>query len=97
MYEDDRVDAGIDMDGTKGHMPDNPLPVAQHGLDRPFMLMNSGCNKESEVDSHDRDGLSIVLAAFLRLEAFMIIINIIYGYCYCFCHNSPRTSTEKTV
>lgn len=52
MYEDDRVDAGIDMDGTMGHMPDNPLPVAQHGLDRPFMLMNSGYNKEGEVDSH---------------------------------------------
>lgn len=52
MYEDDRFDAGIDMDGTMGHMPDNPLPVAQHGLDRPFMLMNSGYNKEGEVDSH---------------------------------------------
>lgn len=52
MYEDDRVDAGIDMDGTMGYMPDYPLPVAKYGLNRPFMLMNSGYNKEGEVDSH---------------------------------------------
>ncbi|WP_228441229.1 FtsX-like permease family protein [Novibacillus thermophilus] len=52
MYEDDRIDAGINMDGTMGHMPDNPLPVAEHGLDRPFMLMNSGYNDEGEIDSH---------------------------------------------
>ncbi|WDH80498.1 FtsX-like permease family protein [Paenibacillus urinalis] len=52
MYEDDRFDAGIDMDGTLGHMPNHPLPVAQHGLDRPFMLLNSGINDEGKVDSH---------------------------------------------
>ncbi|MCP1123753.1 FtsX-like permease family protein [Bacillus sp. 3103sda1] len=52
MYEDNRVDAGIDMDGTIGYMPDDPLPVAQYGLDRPFMLMNSGYNDKDEVDSH---------------------------------------------
>ncbi len=52
MYEDERIDAGIDMDGTMGHMPNHPLPVAQHGLDRPFMLLNSGFNDEGEVDSH---------------------------------------------
>ena len=52
MYEDQRIDAGIDMDGTMGFMPDHPLPVAQHGLDRPFMLMNAGYNDDGEVDSH---------------------------------------------
>ncbi|MBZ2174327.1 FtsX-like permease family protein [Schnuerera sp. xch1] len=52
MYEDDRVDAGIDMDGTMGYMPDYPLPVAKYGLNRPFMLMNAGYNDDGEVDSH---------------------------------------------
>ncbi|WP_029192855.1 FtsX-like permease family protein [Paenibacillus harenae] len=52
MYEDDRFDAGIDMDGTMGHMPDHPLPVAEHGLDRPFMLMESGYADENDLDSH---------------------------------------------
>ncbi len=52
MYEDERVDAGIDMDGTMGYMPDYPLNVAKYGLDRPFMLMNAGYNDEGEVDSH---------------------------------------------
>jgi len=52
MYEDERFDAGIDMDGTMGHMPDNPLPVATNGLERPFMLMNSGTNSDGDVDSH---------------------------------------------
>src|SRR5690554_1441588 len=52
MYEDERVGAGIDMDGTMGYMPDYPLDVAKYGLNRPFMLMNSGYNKEGEVDSH---------------------------------------------
>jgi ABC-type antimicrobial peptide transport system permease subunit len=52
MYEEERVDAGIDLDGTMGYMPDYPLPVAKYGLSRPFMLMNSGYNKKDEVDSH---------------------------------------------
>ncbi|UVI30034.1 FtsX-like permease family protein [Paenibacillus spongiae] len=52
MYVDDRVAAGIDMDGTMGFMPDYPLPVAQHGLDRPFLLMEAGYNSDGEVDSH---------------------------------------------
>ena len=52
MYEDARIDAGIDMDGTMGYMPDHPLPVAVNGLGRPFMLMHSGYNDEGEADSH---------------------------------------------
>ncbi|WP_309123138.1 FtsX-like permease family protein [Paenibacillus sp.] len=52
MYEDDRIDAGIDMDGTMGYLPDHLLPVARQGLDRPFLLMNAGSNDEGEVDSH---------------------------------------------
>lgn len=52
MYEDHRIDAGIDMDGTMGYMPDYPLPVAQNGLKRPFMLMHAGYTKDGKVDSH---------------------------------------------
>lgn len=53
MYEDDRVDAGIDMDGSLGYLPDHLLPVAQQGLNRPFMLMNAGYYKNgNEPDSH---------------------------------------------
>ncbi len=52
MHEDARIDAGIDMDGSMGYLPDHLLPVALEGLDRPFMLMNSGYNDEGEVDSH---------------------------------------------
>ncbi|GGD81064.1 alpha/beta hydrolase [Paenibacillus nasutitermitis] len=52
MYEDDRFDVGIDMDGTLGYMPDHPLPVAEHGLDLPFMLMESGYTSDDELDSH---------------------------------------------
>jgi predicted dienelactone hydrolase len=52
MYEDRRLDAGIDMDGTMGHMPDHPLPVAQNGLKSPFMLMHVGYTKNNKIDSH---------------------------------------------
>jgi ABC-type antimicrobial peptide transport system permease subunit len=52
MYEDRRLDAGIDMDGTMGHMPDHLLPVAQNGLKSPFMLMHVGYTKDGKVDSH---------------------------------------------
>lgn len=52
MYEDRRLDAGIDMDGTMGHMPDHPLPVAQNGLKSPFMLMHVGYTKDNKIDSH---------------------------------------------
>jgi hypothetical protein len=43
MYEDGRIVAGVDMDGTLefNREPNgtNLSPVAMHGLDRPFMLM----------------------------------------------------------
>lgn len=52
MYEDERIDAGISMDSTFGFLPDHLLPVAEHGLDRPFMLMNAGYNDDGEADSH---------------------------------------------
>ncbi|MCO6004508.1 lipase [Actinoallomurus purpureus] len=45
MYEDSRIRAGVDMDGTLGFGDDpahlEPSPVAAHGLDRPFLLMGS--------------------------------------------------------
>ncbi|GAA4621247.1 lipase [Actinoallomurus vinaceus] len=45
MYEDSRIRAGVDLDGTLG-FGDDPAhpelaPVAEHGLDRPFLLMGS--------------------------------------------------------
>lgn len=52
MYEDQRIDSGINMDGTLGYMPDHPLSVVQAGLERPFMLMEAGFNQAGEVDSH---------------------------------------------
>ncbi|MGW7271280.1 alpha/beta hydrolase family protein [Streptomyces sp. NPDC054864] len=43
MYEDGRVKAGMNMDGTLEHNPEpngtNLLPVARHGLAGPFLLM----------------------------------------------------------
>ncbi|MEU7577944.1 hydrolase [Streptomyces sp. NPDC041068] len=43
MYEDRRVKAGVDLDGTLEFNPEpngtNLMPVAKHGLDRPFLLM----------------------------------------------------------
>ncbi|MGW2226402.1 alpha/beta hydrolase family protein [Streptomyces formicae] len=45
MYEDRRVRAGVNLDGTLEFNPDpigtNLMPVARHGLDRPFLLMGS--------------------------------------------------------
>ncbi len=45
MYEDRRVKAGVDLDGTLEFNPEpngtNLMPVAEHGLDRPFLLMGS--------------------------------------------------------
>jgi hypothetical protein len=46
MAVDTRIKAGINLDGTMGLNPLDPnidlSPVAQHGLDRPFLLMGSG-------------------------------------------------------
>ncbi|GAA2431971.1 lipase [Streptomyces macrosporus] len=39
MRTDDRIDAGINMDGTLQYTGTEFLPVALEGLDRPFMLM----------------------------------------------------------
>lgn len=45
MYEDARIKAGVDMDGTLEYNGDpsdtNFSPVAQHGLNRPFLLLGS--------------------------------------------------------
>lgn len=45
MYQDPRIAAGIDMDGTLEYtqIPDGTYlsPVAQHGLNRPFLLLGS--------------------------------------------------------
>jgi len=48
MYEDSRVRAGMNMDGTLENNPEpngtNLTPVAKHGLTRPFLLMGSQGN-----------------------------------------------------
>ncbi|GAA3752666.1 hypothetical protein HDA32_004518 [Spinactinospora alkalitolerans] len=57
MHEDRRVDAGIDMDGSisfgaPGSQQradfEERFPVAQRGLDRPFMLMGGSGEKDPE-------------------------------------------------
>ncbi|MEV7196725.1 hypothetical protein AB0N81_33730 [Streptomyces sp. NPDC093510] len=53
MYEDRRVRAGIDLDGTLEFNPEpngtNLMPVAEHGLDRPFLLMGrEGSDRTTE-------------------------------------------------
>ncbi|WP_030794681.1 alpha/beta hydrolase family protein [Streptomyces sp. NRRL S-920] len=53
MYEDRRVRAGIDLDGTLEFNPEpngtHLMPVARHGLDRPFLLMGrEGSDRTSE-------------------------------------------------
>jgi hypothetical protein len=64
MYEDPRIKAGIDIDGTLEYTP-NPTgkhlsPVAAHGLNRPFMFMGSpGTSHNNEPSwtsfwTHDR-------------------------------------------
>jgi dienelactone hydrolase len=44
MYEDQRIDAGVNLDGTLDYeLAGKDLsPVARHGLDRPFLLMGAG-------------------------------------------------------
>jgi dienelactone hydrolase len=39
MDSDHRISAGIDMDGNLTNIDGSLLPVAQHGLDRPFLLL----------------------------------------------------------
>ncbi|MFD0416142.1 alpha/beta hydrolase family protein [Streptomyces sp. NPDC127108] len=53
MYEDKRVRAGVNLDGTLEHNSEplgtNLTPVARHGLDRPFLLMGrDGSDHTSE-------------------------------------------------
>ncbi|MGW6023254.1 alpha/beta hydrolase [Streptomyces sp. NPDC055099] len=53
MYEDDRVKAGINMDGTLENNPEpngtNLTPVARHGLSGPFLLMGrQGSDRTTE-------------------------------------------------
>lgn len=53
MYVDPRIKAGVNMDGTMEYtaMPDgtNLSQVAQHGLDRPLLLMGSSGREASNV------------------------------------------------
>ncbi|MEV6753739.1 hydrolase [Streptomyces sp. NPDC051214] len=53
MYEDDRVKAGINMDGTLENNPEpngtHLTPVARHGLSGPFLLMGrQGSDRTTE-------------------------------------------------
>ncbi|MET8683553.1 hydrolase [Streptomyces sp. NPDC004732] len=54
MYEDRRVRAGVNLDGTLEFNPEpngtNLMPVAEHGLDRPFLLMGrEGSDRTTEL------------------------------------------------
>ncbi|MFD9907825.1 alpha/beta hydrolase family protein [Streptomyces sp. NPDC059063] len=53
MYEDKRIKAGVNLDGTLEYNPEpngtNTMPVALHGLKRPFMLMGrEGSDRHTE-------------------------------------------------
>jgi hypothetical protein len=39
MDADHRITAGIDMDGILTYIDGSLMPVARHGLDRPFLLL----------------------------------------------------------
>jgi dienelactone hydrolase len=60
MYEDRRIRAGIDMDGTLEFNPEpngtNLAPVAAHGLRRPFVLMGSQGNDHTTEPAWGRSG-----------------------------------------
>jgi predicted dienelactone hydrolase len=47
MDADHRITAGIDMDGNLTHYDGSLMPVARHGLDRPFLLMG----KDGDTDT----------------------------------------------
>ncbi|MGM9463398.1 alpha/beta hydrolase family protein [Streptomyces murinus] len=47
MDSDRRITAGIDMDGNLTYLDGSPMPVARHGLDRPFLLLG----KDGETDT----------------------------------------------
>ncbi|WP_435644336.1 alpha/beta hydrolase family protein [Streptomyces sp. H49] len=47
MDADHRITAGIDMDGNLTYVDGSPMPVARHGLDRPFLLLG----KDGETDT----------------------------------------------
>ncbi|MEU4928063.1 alpha/beta fold hydrolase [Streptomyces yokosukanensis] len=47
MDADHRIAAGINMDGNLTYIDGSLMPVAQHGLDRPFLLMG----KDGETDT----------------------------------------------
>ncbi|MFC7330900.1 alpha/beta hydrolase family protein [Marinactinospora rubrisoli] len=58
MYQDERVDAGADLDGSISFTEDGGafeerFPVAREGLDRPFLLMGgSGVGDTGEIEPH---------------------------------------------
>ncbi|MFH8342394.1 alpha/beta hydrolase family protein [Streptomyces sp. AM6-12] len=47
MDADHRITAGIDMDGNLTYLDGSLMPVARHGLDRPFLLLG----KDGETDT----------------------------------------------
>ncbi|MFI1766564.1 alpha/beta hydrolase family protein [Streptomyces sp. NPDC020800] len=47
MDRDPRIRAGIDLDGNLANFDGTPMPVAEHGLDRPFLLMG----KDGDTDT----------------------------------------------
>lgn len=47
MVADHRITAGIDMDGDLTYIDGSLMPVARHGLDRPFLLLG----KDGDTDT----------------------------------------------
>lgn len=56
MYEDRRVDAGVNLDGPLGYdwnSPDQLAPVAEQGLDRPLLFMGARLPDGSAHNHHN--------------------------------------------
>jgi alpha-beta hydrolase superfamily lysophospholipase len=61
MYEDDRIAAGINLDGPMGYSQEYPFmrtQVSEYGLDRPFLLFGAGAqlDEKGNVLAHTHHG-----------------------------------------
>jgi dienelactone hydrolase len=56
MYEDRRIDAAINMEGYLDYLPEEPgqqgelLPIAEHGVDRPLLLLGTDGFRDERIE-----------------------------------------------
>lgn len=73
MYEDRRIDSAVNLDGNLNYYPegDEPgelFPVAQHGVDRPVLLLGSELGRDADIDRSWSALLSQQAAPTRRLQ-----------------------------